>query len=205
LKRDKRRMILRIFLISCFAGALLLDCSLAFAQEGTPSWRKVWNNIMLFFNFGILVFVFVKYARKPLMNLLKNMCLKIEETLNTTNHQVREAQAVLDAERTKLEAIEAHLQAIQERILQIAQTEKDGIIEHGRLSAERMIENARSYANYRISMARKALSDELVEIAVSMAKERLAKGVSKEDDDRLVENFIAGLNASKKHYSVALK
>jgi F-type H+-transporting ATPase subunit b len=204
LKRNKGRMLLLIFLVSFFAGVLLLDGSFAFAQEGTPSWRKVWNNIMLFFNFGILVFVFLKYARKPLMNLIKNMRLKIEETLNTTNHQVREAQAVLDAETAKLQAIEEHLEAIQKRILQIAQAEKDSIIEHGRASAERMIENAGDYANYRLGRARKALTDELVEIAVAMAKERLSRGISAQDDNRLIENFLHGLEASKKHYTMAL-
>jgi F-type H+-transporting ATPase subunit b len=205
LKENKRRWIFFAFLISCFAGILLLDCSFAFAQEGTPSWRKVWNNIMLLFNFGILVFVFVKYARKPLVSFLKNMCRKIEETLNTANHQLREAQATLDAEKAKLEAIEEHLKRIQERILQIAQSEKDGIIDHGRVSAERMIENAGSYANYRIGMAKKALSDELVEMAVSMAKETLARGISAQDDDRLIEDFLGGLEASKKHYSMAMR
>jgi F-type H+-transporting ATPase subunit b len=205
LKENKRRWIFFAFLISCFAGILLLDCSFAFAQEGTPSWRKVWNNIMLLFNFGILVFVFVKYARKPLVGFLKSMCRKIEETLNTANHQLREAQALLDAETAKLQAIDRHLEEIQQRILQVAQGEKDSIIEHGRLSAERMIENAGDYANYRLGMAKQALSDELVEIAVSMAKERLARGISARDDDRLIEDFLAGLEASKKHYSMALR
>jgi F-type H+-transporting ATPase subunit b len=204
LKGNHRRPVFFILLICCIGGILLLDGSLAYAQEGSASWRRVWNNIMLFFNFGILVFVFVKYARKPLVNFLRNMCRKIEETLNTAGHQLREAEARLDAEKAKLEAIEEHLEAIQSRILQIARAEKEGIIQHGRVSAERMIENAGSYANYRIGMARKALSDELVEMAVAMAKERLARGVSEQDDDRLIENFLSGLEASKKHYSSAL-
>lgn len=205
MKRHRSRSVLFLFSISCFAGILLLDGSFAFAQEAMSTGRRVWNNIMLFFNFGILVFVFVKYARKPLVSFLKNMCLKIEESLNTANHQLREAQARHDAEKAKLEAIEEHLEAIHNRILQIAQSEKDSIIEHGRVSAERMIENAESYAAYRMSMAQKALADELVEMAVSMAKEKLAKGVSEQDDDRLIENFLTGLETSNKHYGSALR
>lgn len=204
MKENNHRSIVFAFSICCFAGCFLLDGSLAFAQEAMSSGRRVWNNIMLFFNFGILVFVFMKYARKPLMDLLRNMCRKIEETLNTTNHQLRQAQARLDEEKVKLDAIEEHLKTIQDRILQLAQAEKEAIIEHGRVSAERMVENAGSYANYRINMAQKILADELVEKAVSIAQERLARGVSAQDDDRLVENFLAGLEASKKHYRMAL-
>lgn len=204
MKGNRNQSILFLFSIFCAAGILLLDGSLAYAQEAMSLGRRLWNNVMLFFNFGILVFVFMKYARKPLVNLLKNMCRKIEESLNTAGHQLREAQALLDAEKAKLGAIEEHLQKIQERILQIAQTEKDAIIEHGRLSAERMIENAGSYANYRISMAQKTLSDELVEMAVSIAQEKLAKGLSEQDDDRLIESFLTGLETSRKHYRMAL-
>jgi F0F1-type ATP synthase membrane subunit b/b' len=102
LKKHGSRWILFLFSICCFAGILLLDGSLAFAQEAMSTGRKVWNIIMLFFNFGILVFVFVKYARKPLVSFLKNMCLKIEESLNTANHQLREAQARLMQRRQSL-------------------------------------------------------------------------------------------------------
>lgn len=169
-----------------------------------PAWRKVWNNVMLFLNFGILVFVFMKYARKPLVDLLRNMCRKIEETLNTTDRQVKEAQARLDAEKAKLQAIDRHLEEIQERILKIAQTEKERIVEHGRISAQRMIENAGDYANYRLAMEKKALSDELAELAVSIAAEKLSGEISAQDNDRLIQNFLSGLETSKKHYRQAL-
>ena len=204
MKEANNRFILFFFSICFGAGIFLLDGSSALAQEAMSPGRRVWNNIMLLFNFGILVFVFVKYARKPLMDLLRNMCRKIEETLNTAGHQLREAQVRLDEEKAKLETIEEHLKTIEERILQIAAAEKAAIIEHGRLSAERMIENAGSYANYRLSMAQKALSDELVDMAVAIAGQRLAAGVSAKDDIRLVENFLGGLEASKKHYKAVM-
>jgi len=193
-----------LFSISCFAGVLLLNASPAFAQEGAPSWRRVWNTIMLFVNFGILVFLFMKYARKPLMNFLRDMCRKVEETLNTAKHQVREAQAKLDAEKAKLDAIDQHLQAIEKRILQIAKSEKDFIIEHGRATAEGMIEHAQAYARYRFIKAQKALSDELVDIAVAAAQERLAGVVSAQDDERFLNAFLEDLKASEKHYRMGL-
>ncbi|MBN2034978.1 MAG: ATP synthase F0 subunit B [Deltaproteobacteria bacterium] len=204
MKENKTRWFFFVFLIFCFAGLLVIDCSFAFAQEAMPAWRKVWNNVMLFLNFGILVFVFMKYARKPLVDLLRNMCRKIEETLNTTDRQVKEAQARLDAEKAKLQAIDRHLEEIQERILKIAQTEKERIVEHGRISAQRMIENAGDYANYRLAMEKKALSDELAELAVSIAAEKLSGEISAQDNDRLIQNFLSGLETSKKHYRQAL-
>ena len=204
MKNNRKGSLFFIALISSFACVLVLDASPAFAVEATPHWRKVWNNIMLFFNFGILVFVFVKYARKPLMNFLKNMCGKIEETLNTANHQLREAQAKVDAEKAKLDAIGSHLEEIEKRILHIAKSEKDFIIEHGKATAEGMIEHAKAYAKYKFASAQKILSDELAEIAVAMAQEKLARSVSAQDDERFLNAFLKDLKTSEKHYRMGL-
>jgi len=46
-------------------------------------------------------------------------------------------------------------------------------------------------------MAKKAISDELVDTAVSMAADRLRKGISQEDSDQLVAKFFTDIETSK--------
>jgi F0F1-type ATP synthase membrane subunit b/b' len=62
-----------------------------------------------------------------------------------------------------------------------------------------MIENAKAYANYKLALAKKKISDELVDTAVSMASERLRKGISQKDSDQLVAKFFTDLETSKDH------
>jgi len=170
----------------------------AFADGGTSSGRRLWNNIMLWVNFGILAFFFMKYAKKPLLNYLRSVREKIEENLNTINHDVQTARSSMDAEKKKLQEIEDHLEEIKARITEIGRAEKERIIESGKVTAQEMIENAKAYANYKLAVAKKRISDEMVDTAVSMAAERLRKGISQEDSDQLVAKFFTDLETSKK-------
>lgn len=188
------------FALSLTAGAVIcvfLGSHTAFAEDGVSSGRRLWNNIMLWVNFGILAFFFMKYARKPLLEYLRSARKKIEENLNTLNREVETARSSMEAENRKLKDIEAHLEQIKERITEIGRAEKERIIESGRLAAEEMTENAKDYANYRFNMAKKAISDELVDTAVSMAADRLRKGISQEDSDQLVAKFFTDIETSK--------
>lgn len=171
----------------------------AFADAGTGSGRRLWNNIMLWVNFGILAFLFMKYARKPLLDYLRSVRRKIEENLNTINREVQVARSSMEGENRKLKEIEEHLEEIKARITEIGRAEKERIIESGKVTAQEMIENAKAYANYKLSLAKKKISDELVDTAVSMASERLAKVISQEDSDKLVAKFFTDLETSKDH------
>ena len=79
----------------------------------------------------------------------------------------------------------------------MGEREKNRIIEEGKLSAEKMIEHAREYADYRIEMARKALSDEMVDMAITLVEERLAKGITDKDNDHLINEFVADLKGKQ--------
>jgi F-type H+-transporting ATPase subunit b len=176
---------------------IFMDSHDALAEGGTSSGRRLWNNIMLWVNFGILAFFFIKYAKRPLLDYLRSVREKIEENLNTINHDVQMAKASMEAEHEKLQGIEDHLEEMKVRITEIGRTEKERIIESGKTAAQEMIENAKAYANYKLALAKKKISDELVDAAVSMAAERLKKGISQEDSDQLVAKFFEDLETSK--------
>jgi F-type H+-transporting ATPase subunit b len=176
---------------------VFIDFHEAFADGGTSSGRRLWNNLMLWVNFGILAFFFMKYAKKPLLDYLRSVREKIEESLNTINHDVQVAKSSMEAEQEKLQGIEDHLEAIKARITEIGRAEKERIIESGKATAQEMIENAKAYANYKLALAKKKISDEMVDTAVSMAAERLRKGISQEDSDQLVAKFFTDIETSK--------
>ncbi|MFH1123388.1 MAG: ATP synthase F0 subunit B [Pseudomonadota bacterium] len=195
--QDKRYLLMMSSQALWIVAYLLFDAGDAFA-EGDPSpGRKLWDNIMLWVNFGILAFFFMKYARKPLLAYLRNVRNKIEKNLGAINEQVTSAKSVLASESERLKGIDQQLKEIRERILEIGRQEKEKIIESGRSAAERMIENARAYASHRLASAKKAVSDELVDMAISMAEEKLRKAISNEDSDRLFTRFVKDLETSE--------
>lgn len=155
---------------------------------------------MLWVNFGILAFFFLKYAKKPLMDYLHGVRRTVEEDLNVIEGQMKDVKSVRDAETENLKDIEERLAGIREGVLEMGRREKEKIIEQAKISAERMIESAKVYSEYRIAMAKKALSDEMVDIAVGMVEKRLKKGLSEEDNEKLVNQFVTDLITSKERF-----
>ena len=121
----------------------------------------------------------------------------MEKDITTINDQKDSVKSLMDAEADKLKTVDQYIQEIRESILEIGRKEKEKAIQEGKMMAEKMIEDANIYSQYKMAMARKALSDEMVDMAISMVEERLKKEISKEDDEKLIGDFLASLEATK--------
>ena len=179
----------------CLALTLVV-VQTADAAEPLPPWRKLWDTVMLFVNFGILVFLFIRYARKPLMDYLRGIRERIENELGAVRHRLDQTRSARDEEAAKLETIDEHIREIQENIMEIARREKENIIEQGRQQAEKILKDAENYATYKTLSARKALREQMVDLAITMAEDRLARRMTEDDNRRLVEHFIRDLATS---------
>ena len=181
-----------------FAAALLFllpdDC---FAGTGPTPGRSLYNNIMLVVNFGILVFFFVKFAKRPLIDFLNNERGKVEDKMNKMENQFKEVKAETDAEAAKIKNIEQHIQKMRENVMEMGKKAKQKIIEQAKTTADLMIEDAQAYAGYQIARAKKALSDQMVDLAVDIVEERLSRKISENDNEKLVSQFVTSLENSK--------
>jgi F-type H+-transporting ATPase subunit b len=188
----------------CKAGLLLLTFMVvlffacdAFALEEKTLGRKIWDNIMLFVNFGILVFLFIKYAKTPMMNYLRSQRDSVEEGLNELTEKKQGVQSQRDAEADQIKDIDRIIEEIRSKILEMGKKEKEKIIQQGQALADKMIQDAKTYSENRIVSARQELSEEMVDMALSMARERLLKDMTDKDHDNLVNQFVANLQETK--------
>jgi F-type H+-transporting ATPase subunit b len=186
-----------LFLILSLGACGLLFCPECLAAEGMPPWRKPYNVIMMWINFGILVVLFLKFARKPLMAALRGMRDRIKEEIDGIKKQHREVKGHMDSEEARLAEIQQHLEEIRASIIEMGEKEKEKIIEQAKVTAGKMIEDARAYASFQMARARKQLSDEMVDIAISKVEERLKKEISSEDNENLVNDFLENLGSAK--------
>ena len=180
------------------SACLLLVCSQVFAAETVSAGRRLWDNIMLWVNFGVLAFLFMKYARKPLMDYLRGVQQKVEDNLNATDAEFRDVQSVKASEAERLKYIDERLEEIQRHVIEMGRKEKEEIIQRAKVAAEKMVQDAEIYSKYRLAMAKKALSDEMVDLAVSLVEESLKKGISETDNEKLIGEFVKDLETSKK-------
>ena len=198
-RNNKYRMVFFLFL-TIFASITVFDLN-AFASEGASEGRKLWNSIMLWVNFGIMVFFFLKFGKKPLMNFLHGESEKIEKDLDEVNSQLQKARSHMDAEAERLEKIDGRLKEIRENILSIGQREKAKIIEKAKNTANQMIEDAKKESQYQFIIAKKGLGEEMLDIAISLVVERLKTGMSAMDNEKIIDRFTSGLATSKEYHT----
>jgi len=170
----------------------------AFGAEASNAGRKLWDNILLWVNFGILAFLFLKFARKPLMDYLRGVRTEVQDELDEVGAQFDKAKTLKDAEQEKMDKIGESIDKIRESILELGRREKERIIKEGKIAAQKIIEHAENYSRYRIDLARKALADEMVDLAFSMVEETLKKGISKKENEDMVNQFVSELEGTKR-------
>ena len=185
---------LALFILLALIG---LSASDVFAMEESGKGRIIWNNIMLWVNFGILVFIFIKYARKPLMNFLYGESQKIKENIDSVEAQITKAKELMDAESEKLKNIDEYLSKTREMIIGMGLREKEEIIEKAKMNAEQMIKDAEKESEYRLVAARKTFGQEMLNAAISIVTNKLKEGLSLEEDDVIIERFTSGLGNLK--------
>ncbi len=185
-----------LLLLVCLAVVLLFYFDV-FSLEKESAGRKLWDNFMLFVNFGILVFLFIKYAKTPMMNYLRSQRDSVEEGLDELTERKQGVQSQRDAEADQIEDIDRIIEEIRSKILEMGKKEKEKIIQQGRALADKTIQDAKTYSENRIVAARQELSEEMVDMALSMAREKLLKGMTHKDHDNLVNQFVANLQETK--------
>ena len=183
-------------LLLMFLVVLFFACD-AFALGEKTLGRRIWDNIMLFVNFGILVFLFIKYAKTPMMTYLRSQRDSVEEELNELTEKEKGIQSQRDAEADQIKDIDRIIEEIRSHILEMGKKEKEKIIQQGKALADKMIQDAKTYSENRIVVARQELSEEMVDMALSMAREKLSKGITDKDNDNLVNQFITNLQETK--------
>jgi len=188
----------KLLIVLCAVSCVLFLGTQAFAAEELSRGRKIWDTILLWLNFGILVFFFIKYAKNPLMDYLRGERSKISKRLYELSSQRDHVASKMKGEADRLENIDGQILELKKTILEIAQKEKERIVGEAKIKADHMIEQAKSEAGVRLAAAKKALNDEVAEIAISMVQENLRKGISPKDDERLVDQFIFGLSSNER-------
>ena len=121
----------------------------------------------------------------------RRLVLEIDFTAKSSSQSQR------DAETEHLKGIDQIIEEIRSNILEIGKKEKEKIIQQGKALADKMIRDAKTYSENRIVAARKELSEEMVDMALSMAKDKLSKDMTDEDNNNLVNQFVTDLQATK--------
>ncbi|SMC16906.1 ATP synthase B/B' CF(0) [Desulfacinum hydrothermale DSM 13146] len=155
--------------------------------------RATWDLAWRWINFGIFVFLLVKYLKDPLVSFLKErreeiaqVFERLEEKEEALKRQQEEQERLLAQLDEKIESIRAHYH-------QIGQEEKEKILAQAERTRKQILEDAKAAAQRDFEEAKKRFRAEVVDMAVALAEQRLKKKITKKDQTKLLQAYLGQL------------
>lgn len=177
-----------IFLI----GLLVIGVSVALAGGGGEGEAVTWKDwLWRIINFGILLFLlYLLISKFRLKDVLTKRSEGIEKAMRDAEEAKELAQKALQEVEERLKLKDKETEDIIATSRRSGEEERDRLIKEGDRVGERILEQVRVNIEYELRHAREAIKAEAVEIAMGLAEKRLKEGITKEEQERLLEESL---------------
>ena len=168
---------------------LLLPAIVGAAEAG--GWRPTYDLVMRWLNFLILVFVIVKYSRRPLANFLKGRQKEIGTEIERIEQEKETISKAAVEARRNLKESARRLEELQKRIIERGEKRKLEIIAEARQEGHHIMESARRKVEGTLLQAKNRVREEMIDKAVAIALEKLPTEITARDNEKLFTQFLA--------------
>jgi len=190
MKRVKKFAGICCFIFTVVIGIHLLG-SEASAADNSGNWRPVFDLVMRWLNFGIIVFILAKYARTPIKDFLLSRREEVAREIEGIEAQKEEAEKKIQDAVRMLNESEIRFAKIKERIIQEGEKSRQKIIEDAQQESKILLESTKKRLENQLVDAKKTFQSELVDMAISLAMKRLPDEITTEDNQNFTNQFLA--------------
>ncbi len=177
-------------------GLVLFTSGFALASESGSGWRSTYDLVMRWINFGIIAFLLVKFGKKPLMDFLHKRKESLARDIEILEEKKEKAGLSIREARLRLEDSRAHLDEIKDRIVRRGVRQRQKILDEARAQSVAMMESARRRVESAMRDAKNSFRSELVDAAFDLAMERIPDKITKEDNHKLLLQYLDATSAS---------
>ena len=167
------------------------------AEEAHGSEHVVRDTIARLLNFGILVGALVYFLKTPIAGYLAGRSAQIRQDLVAAAEMRSMATAQLEEIQKKLSALPAELEALKARGEEDVRAEQLRMAQAAAAERERLIAQTRREIDMRLRLARRELTEYAAQLAVGVARDRIARSITPEDQLRLVDRYAAQLQEAR--------
>ena len=176
-----------------FSLSFILTATDVLAADNASNWRPIFDQVMMWVNFGIFAFIIVKYSRKPLINFLKGQKEKVDLNINRIEEKKEEISTEVRVAMDTLDENKLRMQKLKERIILQGERRKQEIIDNALLESQIMLEEAKRKIDDQILQAHKAIRAEMVDMAVSLAVNKLPAEITSADNQKFIDQYLTGI------------
>jgi F-type H+-transporting ATPase subunit b len=144
-------------------------------------------------NFALLVFLLVKFARRPLQDYLQQRHERIKNELEEATTLRRKAADQLARVSARLANLDLEIAEIKEGVARDAQEERLRLISSAEKEAERIIEMAEKTMSRELARAKRKLETEAASAAMAAAESILKQQLTDADRRRVYAEYISQL------------
>jgi len=154
---------------------------------------NIWAFLVQLIAFIIMVIVVIKLAYKPVHKFIEQRREYVERNIREAEEKNAEANKYLEESKQSIQASQkqaieiiqsANKEAMKQKEIALEETQKEITAKHSKAQEDLKIEQDK---------ALKELHDDVVDIALEATKTILNREVSKEDDKKLVDDFVKDL------------
>lgn len=181
------------FYIVTFLTFNFVFLSVAFGSSGGEEGAQVsiWKDYMWkIINFGILVFILVKFVKKPFQSLLRQRTEMIEKTLKEARDAKELAQKALQEVEDRFKTKDKEIEEILSASKRAGEVERERILEESNRLKERIFEQVKVNMEYELKHAKEAIKAEAVDLAMELAEKKLKEKLTKDEQERLLEESL---------------
>lgn len=183
------------FILAVVIGILLLGTE-ASAADNSGDWRPVFDLVMRWLNFGIIVFILIKYARTPIKDFLLSRRAEVAREIEMVEEKKEEANKKIQDAARMLEESEVRFARVKERIIQEGEIKKQKLIEDAQQESKILLESTMKKVESQLLDAKRAFKSELVDTAISLAMKRLPDEITTEDNQNFTNQFLASASTN---------
>jgi F-type H+-transporting ATPase subunit b len=178
------------FVLAVVSGILLLGTE-ASAANNSDDWRPLFDLVMRWLNFGIIVFILVKYARTPIKDFLLSRREEVAREIEMVEEKKEAANKKIQDAARMLDESEVRFARVKERIIKEGETKKQKLIEDAKQESKILLESTMKKIDNQLLDAQRAFKSELVDTAISLAMKKLPDEITTEDNQNFTNQFLA--------------
>jgi F-type H+-transporting ATPase subunit b len=191
------------FLTAAVLATTVLSLT-ASAQEHevslSPFAGNVGNAVWTLVIFVLVVILLGKFAWGPVLGLLKQREEFIHKSLSDAKHDRDEAEARLKEYAVKLQSAQREAIGIIEDARRDAERLREELRERAKAEADTMIKNAERQVQLETSRALQQIRKEAVDLSVTIASKLLQRNISKDDNQKLIDEALSQMESSSQSH-----
>jgi F-type H+-transporting ATPase subunit b len=152
---------------------------------------------MQVFNFGVLLFILIKFGGGAINKSLRARHDQLKADMEEATRMRTVAEARFKEQEKRLSNLEGELDAMRLAILKEAESEKARIIASAEEKSRRVQDETRFQLEQQVKEAELRFRAEVAQAALKIADELLRKHADRNDEQRLIQTFVAELGAAR--------